>query len=142
MPELKGVDRGDWTDAEVDWDAYAYADPSREVARRKALLEEKPKKKEGPIKRSRPPRSEAWSEQKKAKQAKVDRQVRRQQGVTNAAVQRSQESYEGEKKEQGEGVDARELEEWREDEREMKKARKIAPSGHSAVQGMFDADAF
>ncbi|EIM90127.1 DEAD-domain-containing protein [Stereum hirsutum FP-91666 SS1] len=50
MPEFKGEDIGDWKDANVDWDAYTYADEAQET-KRLAALEEKASKISAP----RPP---------------------------------------------------------------------------------------
>ena len=41
MPELKDVDRRDWQDAEVDWDAYAYTDAAKEASRLAELEKQK-----------------------------------------------------------------------------------------------------
>lgn len=130
----------------MQWDNFAYADETREAARRKALAEAKPKdlKHQQASKRSRPPTTEAWTDKKKAKDAKEERRQQRVSALKRVAPGQGQ----GEDKEpqqqprSGESiVQQAELEEWREDEREAKRVKKAQSSKNTAVQGMFDADA-
>lgn len=121
----------------AQWDNYAFADAAKEASRRKIQGEQKVKDKQS-LKRSRPPRTEAWTDQKKAKQAKLEKH---QQRVKSLQAQLPDEQTTPVQK-GTQVVDAAELEEIRADEREARKARKTAPGAHAAVQGTFDADAF
>jgi len=82
MPELKGVDVTGWRDADIDWGAYAFADPAQE---KKRLESTKAREKEAEKARERVElrkRNVAWSQQATRKEGKEKRKDKRQRKRT------------------------------------------------------------
>lgn len=157
MPELKGRSTSSWTDAEVDWEEYAYKDEKQEVKRR---VEGKKRKEEGEERKDRKRRKVmevAWSEQvarkdgkEKRKQKKIAKRIwlntQKNAGAegaeegANGSEDGVSEAEGGEKeigsREESGGLE--EAEDWKELEREERAAKKARRGG--AAQVALEAD--
>ncbi|KAI6113657.1 DEAD-domain-containing protein [Pisolithus croceorrhizus] len=82
MPELKDVDMEGWEDAQVSWDAYAYADKAQEAKRLEAASKKdhtNEKEREAAEARStKRKRNTAWSHQAEAKEKKETRKLKKE----------------------------------------------------------------
>lgn len=82
MPELKDIDMKGWEDAQVNWDAYAYADKAQEAKRLEALSKKdhaNEKEREAAEARSaKRKRNTAWSQQAEVKEKREARRVKKE----------------------------------------------------------------
>lgn len=81
MPELKGVNMEGWEDAQVDWDAYAYADKAQEAKRLQTVSKKdhaNEKEREAAEARAvKRKRNTAWSQQAEVKEKKEKRRLKK-----------------------------------------------------------------
>ncbi|KAI8998456.1 DEAD-domain-containing protein [Trametes punicea] len=145
MPELKNISRDGWEDADVDWNAYAYADKAQEAKR---LAEaSKPDPSAAEIERRKAERAEkkkanaAWSEQMRRKEErekrkeKKDRKKKWLKAHAAALVEQagSKRSHDATRDDSGDEQD-----DWEELAREERMAKRVK-KGHLS-QSEFDAE--
>ncbi|KAI0035944.1 P-loop containing nucleoside triphosphate hydrolase protein [Vararia minispora EC-137] len=140
MPELKGRDvREDgWKDAEVDWDAYAYADKAQEAKRLATLASKPPISAEKSVPKMK--KAVAWSEQTARKEEREKRREKKVRKRKWLSAQKAQTADEG-----GEGEEDREEEDAREDWEELKREERLtkkAKKGTASAAEMQALEAF
>ncbi|KAI0831513.1 DEAD-domain-containing protein [Trametes gibbosa] len=146
MPELKGASREGWKDADVDWNAYAYADTAQEAKRLAESIKAAPSAED--IEKRKASRAEAqkanlaWSdkmkkqEERDRRKEKKDRKKKWQKAQATAAVASEQTGNKH-------GIDnsdseSKEGDDWAELAREERAAKRVK-KGHIS-QNQFDAE--
>lgn len=89
MPELKDKKDIIFTEEDLDWDTFKYADKSREKKRLKELEEYRKSLPVAP--KAGKPKAKAWSEQVDAKERKADRKLKKERKREFLKRQREQE---------------------------------------------------
>ncbi|KAF9534303.1 DEAD-domain-containing protein [Crepidotus variabilis] len=79
MPEIKEPNIEGWEDANLSWDAFAYADPSQEAKRNSKTIKSESAARNTAKKERHKARNDAWSGQKGKQDKRVRRQGRKQQ---------------------------------------------------------------
>ncbi|KAF5370137.1 hypothetical protein D9758_001025 [Tetrapyrgos nigripes] len=145
MPELKGGDTEGWADADVDWDAYAYADKAQEEKRLRTLAE-KPKVDEGERQKQKAQREEqkknnaAWSNKvvkKEERDKRKEKKNRKRKWLKEqAATEKSSQDLKRSREEVEDGGDSGD--DWDDLAREERIAKKVRKGEVS--QKAFDAE--
>jgi ATP-dependent RNA helicase DDX55/SPB4 len=141
MPELKDIDRTCWSDANINWDTFAYKDKVQETKRLEKLATEKKESPEVIEKRKKEKADKkraniAWSEKikkREVKELRKEKRVSKQKWLRATAVQGA-----GEKRERSEDEVDDDGEDWDDLAREERMAKKVK-KGHAA-QADFDME--
>ncbi|KAK2466230.1 hypothetical protein APHAL10511_001872 [Amanita phalloides] len=142
MPELKGVPRGGWEDAEVDWDNFSYADKAQEakrivakVATNSAEIENRREKRRA--EREKRKRNTAWSEQtskREEREKRKDKRAKKKEWLKTRAIEQSKPSNDSSKRLRVEDDE----DAWEELAKEERMAKKLKRGEIS--QSEFDAE--
>ncbi|KAL0949539.1 hypothetical protein HGRIS_009588 [Hohenbuehelia grisea] len=147
MPELKDCDRSNWTDAEVDWDTYAYADAAQE-AKRLAAQAAKPSSEDVSRRKAeraqQKKRNNAWSDglaKREERDKRKEKKSRKKKWLKAQAQSTEGDAQSGSAKRAREaplGSDGDESEDWDALAREERMAKKVKRGEIS--QKAFDAE--
>ncbi|KAI0709464.1 DEAD-domain-containing protein [Earliella scabrosa] len=144
MPELKDIPKDGWEDADVDWNAYAYADKAQEAKR--LADASKPAPSEETIEKRKADRAEkqkanaAWSNKARQKEGREKRREKKDRKKKWQKTQASVGAEAGAKRGREGAVDESgdEGDDWEELAREERMAKRVK-KGHLS-QSEFDAE--
>ncbi|KAF9247068.1 DEAD-domain-containing protein [Melanogaster broomeanus] len=137
MPELTDADKTGWSDAQVDWDTYKYADKAQEAKR----IQERPKKEASrdtaETRAAKRKRNTSWSEQVENKVQKEKRKLKKERKRQWLKAQTATAGA-GEAKTQNPEEGDDEKDDWDELAREERVAKKVRKG--TVTQTDFDAE--
>ncbi|KAF9221989.1 DEAD-domain-containing protein [Gyrodon lividus] len=123
MPELKDVDKTEWEDTQVDWDAYGYADKAQEAKRLQERPKEEVSKETAEVRAAKRKRNASWSQQTENKAQKENRKLKKQRKRQWLKARAGGGGVQGEMTQKAE--ESEDVDDWDELAREERVAKKV-----------------
>ncbi|KAE9410543.1 DEAD-domain-containing protein [Gymnopus androsaceus JB14] len=135
MPELKDVNKDQWSDADVDWSSYAYADKAQEAKRLATLATKSAEKIEKEQEQRRIQRADqkkanaSWSEKagkRDEREVRKEKKKRKKQWLkTQSTSEVAQKDLKRARNDDEDVADSNDEEDWSEIAREERMAKKV-----------------